>query len=209
MTHTYWDSAAAAFDDEPDHGLRDPAVRSAWAQRLQRWLSPNPGRVLDFGCGTGSLSLLAVEQGQQVTAVDSAPAMLERARAKLAGTSAVIRAGDAARPPVGAERFDAVLVRHVLWMLPEPGRVLRHWASLLRPEGRLVLVEGRWGESAPIGLSAADALRLVAPIAWRTQLEQLADDPLLWGGPVHDERYALLAYTAPAPAPNHIADARQ
>jgi hypothetical protein len=29
-----WDAAAAAFDDEPDHGLRDPAVRSAWADLL-------------------------------------------------------------------------------------------------------------------------------------------------------------------------------
>ncbi|MYR55167.1 SAM-dependent methyltransferase, partial [Streptomyces sp. SID625] len=26
-----WDAQAAVFDDEPDHGLRDPRVRAAWA----------------------------------------------------------------------------------------------------------------------------------------------------------------------------------
>ena len=29
-----WDAAAATFDDEADHGLRDPAVRAAWAALL-------------------------------------------------------------------------------------------------------------------------------------------------------------------------------
>ncbi|MGW0652064.1 SAM-dependent methyltransferase, partial [Streptomyces umbrinus] len=29
-----WDAESATFDDEPDHGLRDPAVREAWAARL-------------------------------------------------------------------------------------------------------------------------------------------------------------------------------
>jgi hypothetical protein len=32
-THQLWDREAAAFDDQPDHGLRDPVVRQAWALR--------------------------------------------------------------------------------------------------------------------------------------------------------------------------------
>ncbi|RRR69765.1 SAM-dependent methyltransferase, partial [Streptomyces sp. RP5T] len=32
-----WDAEAASFDEEPDHGLRDPAVRAAWAERLRAW----------------------------------------------------------------------------------------------------------------------------------------------------------------------------
>ena len=31
---TYWDGQAATFDDEPDHGLADPATREAWRQLL-------------------------------------------------------------------------------------------------------------------------------------------------------------------------------
>jgi hypothetical protein len=30
MTAGFWDEQAAGFDDEPDHGLRDPVVRAAW-----------------------------------------------------------------------------------------------------------------------------------------------------------------------------------
>jgi hypothetical protein len=31
----YWDAAAASFDNEPDHGLRDPLVREAWTKLLE------------------------------------------------------------------------------------------------------------------------------------------------------------------------------
>ncbi len=168
-------------------------MRAAWAGRLERWLPPEPGDVLDLGCGTGSLSLLASEQGHRVTGVDLSPAMLDRARAKLAGREAVFRVGDAAAPPVGGQLFDAVLVRHVLWTLPEPDRVLRHWRGLLRPEGRLVLVEGVWGTASPIGIPADRLTALLAPLARQVHVERLSDDARLWGKKVDDERYAVVA----------------
>ncbi|WP_369176772.1 class I SAM-dependent methyltransferase [Streptomyces mutabilis] len=188
-----WDARAADFDDEPDHGLRDPEVRRAWAARLRSWLPERPGDLLDLGCGTGSLSLLASEQGHRVTGVDLSPAMLGQARAKLAGRDAVFLTGDAAAPPVGGQRFDAVLVRHVLWALPDPARALRHWRELLRPGGRLVLVEGVWGAVAPVGIPAARLTALLAPLAGRVRVERLSDDPVLWGREVADERYAVVA----------------
>ncbi|AIV37302.1 class I SAM-dependent methyltransferase [Streptomyces sp. R1] len=188
-----WDALAASFDDEPDHGLRDAGVRRAWAARLASWLPERPGDVLDLGCGTGSLSLLAAERGHRVTGVDLSPAMVERARAKLAGRDAVFLTGDAAAPPVGEQRFDAVLVRHVLWTLPDPGRALRHWRQLLRPGGRLVLVEGVWGSVAPVGIPAGRLTALLAPLAGQARVERLSDDPSLWGREVTDERYAVVA----------------
>ncbi|MFE1176234.1 methyltransferase domain-containing protein [Streptomyces sp. NPDC058773] len=189
----YWEAAAASFDEEPDHGLRDPAVRAAWAARLRSWLPPAPAAVLDLGCGTGSLSLLAAEQGHRVLGVDRSAGMIERARGKLAGHDAAFLVGDAAEPPVGERRFDVVLVRHVLWALPDPAAVLRHWAALLRPGGRLVLVEGRWGEVDPIGIRAAELTALVGPLAARTHVESLVHEPALWGKEVTDERYVLTA----------------
>ncbi|MFJ8192458.1 class I SAM-dependent methyltransferase [Streptomyces sp. NPDC096094] len=188
-----WDADAAAFDDEPDHGLRDADVRRAWAARLASWLPARPGDVLDLGCGTGSLSLLAAERGHRVTGVDLSPAMVALARAKLAGRDAVFLTGDAAAPPVGERRFDAVLVRHVLWTLPDPGRVLRHWRELLRPGGRLVLVEGVWGTVGPVGVAADRLASLLAPLAGEVRVERLSDDPSLWGREVADERYAVVA----------------
>ncbi|MGW3953870.1 class I SAM-dependent methyltransferase [Streptomyces sp. NPDC004752] len=188
-----WDAAAATFDDEPDHGLRDPEVRAAWAARLRSWLPGRPADVLDLGCGTGSLALLAAERGHRVTGVDLSPAMVDLARAKTAGREAVFLVGDAAAPPVGVRRFDAVLVRHLLWTLPGPGRALRRWSGLLRPGGRLVLVEGVWGTVSPVGISAARLTALLEPIASDVRVEPLSDEPALWGGPVTDERYAVLA----------------
>ncbi|MEU2715175.1 class I SAM-dependent methyltransferase [Streptomyces sp. NPDC007205] len=188
-----WDAGAACFDDEPDHGLRDPEVRAAWADRLRSWLPERPADILDLGCGTGSLSLLAAEQGHRVTGVDSSPAMVERARAKLAGHDAAVLRGEAAAPPVGEQRFDVVLVRHVLWTLPEPDLVLRHWRDLLRPGGRFVLVEGVWGTLHPVGIPAGRLTALVTPLSSGIRVERLSDDPLLWGRAVDDERYAVVA----------------
>ncbi|MCX4232550.1 class I SAM-dependent methyltransferase [Streptomyces sp. NPDC020707] len=188
-----WDVAADTFDDEPDHGLRDPAVRETWAARLRGWLPRGPSDVLDLGCGTGSLSLLASEARHRVTGVDLSPRMVGLARAKLAGRDAAFLVGDAAAPPVGEQRFDVVLVRHVLWTLPEPGRALRHWRGLLRPGGRLVLVEGVWGTVSPVGMSADRLTALLAPLAEDVRVERLSDDSSLWGREVTDERYAVIA----------------
>ncbi|MEU3712228.1 class I SAM-dependent methyltransferase [Streptomyces catenulae] len=191
----YWQAAAATFDDAPDHGLRDPVVRAAWAARLRGWLPTPPAALLDLGCGTGSLSLLAAEAGHRVLGVDHAPAMIERARAKLAGHGARFLTGDAARPPVGEERFAAVVVRHVLWALPDPRAALRRWRGLLAPGGRLVLVEGRWGESDPTGIAATELRAHLREVdcGLRVRVEDLSGDPLLWGREVSDERYALIA----------------
>lgn len=191
--HVDWDAESVTFDEEPDHGLRDPVVREAWAARLRTWLPERPSDVLDLGCGTGSLSLLASGWGHHVTGVDFAPGMVDLARAKLAGRDAVFLVGDAATPPVGEQLFDVLLCRHVLWTLPDPGRVLRHWCGLLRPGGRLVLVEGVWGTVSPVGISADRLTALLEPLAADVRVERLSDDSRLWGRDVEDERYAVVA----------------
>lgn len=188
-----WDVESVTFDEEPDHGLRDPVVREAWAARLSTWLPERASDVLDLGCGTGSLSLLASGWGHHVTGVDLSPGMVDLARAKLAGRDAVFLVGDAATPPVGEQLFDVLLCRHVLWTLPDPGRVLRHWCGLLRPGGRLVLVEGVWGTVSPVGISADRLTALLEPLAADVRVERLSDDSRLWGREVEDERYAVVA----------------
>lgn len=188
-----WDAESATFDEEPDHGLRDPAVREAWAARLRTWLPERAADILDLGCGTGSLSLLASERGHRVTGIDLSPRMVDLARAKLAGRDVVFLVGDAAIPPVGEQRFDVLLCRHVLWAMPDPGRVLRHWCGLLRPGGRLVLVEGVWGTVSPVGMSADRLTALLDPLAAGIRVERLSDDSRLWGREVEDERYAVVA----------------
>ncbi|GAA1193903.1 SAM-dependent methyltransferase [Kitasatospora gansuensis] len=206
----YWNAAASSFDDEPDHGLRAEHTRAAWARRLETWLPSGPVDVLDIGCGTGSLSLLVAEAGHRVTGVDLAPRMVEQAREKLAAADLTGRflVGDAAMPPTGDERFDVVLSRHLVWTLPDPEAALREWVERLRPGGRLVLVEGRWREAGQSGAPyvagaellpwsggvGADVLKaVVGPLVAELRIEPLEGDADLWGGPVNDERYALIA----------------
>lgn len=190
-----WDAEAARFDDAADHGLRDPAVRDARRRLLLGLLPPAPCRVADLGCGTGTLTLLLAEEGYAVDALDLSPAMVARARAKLAGTTATVVEADASDPPLPPASYDVVLGRHVLWALPSPADALGRWSRLLRPGGRLVLVEGRW--STGVGLSAAETTALVEAAGGSARLHPLAD-PSYWGGPTDDERYAVVAHRDPA-----------
>ena len=94
-----WDAEAEAFDDEPDHGLRDPLVRDAWRALLRSVLPPAPARVADLGCGTGTLAVLLAEEGHAVDGVDFSAEMVRRARAKVAGFPLTgVTVGDAADP---------------------------------------------------------------------------------------------------------------
>ncbi|WP_169948908.1 class I SAM-dependent methyltransferase [Microbispora sp. H11081] len=207
---SYWDAKADTFDQEADHGLHDLRVRAAWAVRLRSWMPSPPADVLDLGCGTGSLMLLLAEQGHRPVGVDLSPRMAEAARRKLttAGFDTPVLTGDASDPPASAgASFDVVLVRHLLWTLPTPERALRTWLRLLRPDGRLILIEGNWrasGDGPPYvpgagslpwlgGVSAGPLEEVLRPYAASVRAEPLTD-PVLWGKPVHDERYVVIAH---------------
>lgn len=208
----YWDAAAPSFDEEPDHGLVTEPVRQAWAEFLDRWAPTDPSAVLDIGCGTGSLSALLAARGHRVTGVDLAPEMVRHAQAKLAaaGLAGNFLVGDAAAPPTGDEKFDMVLARHLLWTLPDPTAALRQWVARLRPGGTLLLVEGRWRQAGqPAGPYVAGADRLpwnggvlpdelaaaVEPLVNDLRVDILSGNTALWGRPVSDIRYALIAHT--------------
>ncbi len=189
---SFWDDRAATFDDEPDHGLRDPGVRAAWADLLLPLLPAAPARVADLGCGTGSLAVLLAEAGHHVRGVDLAPRMVAAATAKAAAAGVVAEfvQGDAADPPYAPGSADVVLVRHVLWALPDPAAALARWVRLLRPGGRLVLVEGRWSTGA--GLTSAECARLVRAVRDEAVVTPLTG-PALWGREIDDERYLLVS----------------
>jgi ubiquinone/menaquinone biosynthesis C-methylase UbiE len=194
-----WDAEAADYDEPADHGLLDPSVRETWRRLLLGMLPAAPARVAEMGCGTGTLTVLLADEGYAVDGVDFSPGMLRRAEAKARGRGQVrFVEGDASRPPFDDGHYDVVLCRHVLWAMPDPSDALRRWARLLRPGGRLVLVEGFWSNGA--GLHAEQTVDLVQGIGRSAELTRLTEASY-WGREIDDDRYAVLSTELPGRHP--------
>jgi ubiquinone/menaquinone biosynthesis C-methylase UbiE len=155
----HWDRRAPHFDEDFGHSIRTPAERAAWDRILDLVLAGRDAlECLDAGCGTGFLSFELAARGHHVTGIDFAPAMLAEARRKAAERSVSIRfeEADAEHLPFPAGRFDLVISRHVLWTLPHPEAAIDDWIRVLRPDGRLVVVDGQFdaGSALPPAGSA-------------------------------------------------------
>jgi len=144
---SFWDLDAATYDRSVSHNPTSALELAAWAGELRRLLPPPPARVLDAGSGTGFLALVLAKQGYMVTALDLSAAMLAQLEDKAGRAGVEIKTvhGNAAEPPL--DGFEAVVERHLLWTLPDPGRALAAW-DRCAPDGRLVLLESLWGDAA-------------------------------------------------------------
>jgi ubiquinone/menaquinone biosynthesis C-methylase UbiE len=154
----HWERRASHFDEDFGHSIRTPAERAAWDRILDLVV---PARraldALDAGCGTGFLALELAARGHRVTAVDFAPAMLAEARRKAArrGVSIRFEEADAEHLPFPARSFDLAISRHLLWTLPHPEAAIDEWIRVLRPGGRLVVVDGQFDTGAPAGTAGS------------------------------------------------------
>jgi ubiquinone/menaquinone biosynthesis C-methylase UbiE len=85
--------------------------------------------------------------------VDFAPAMIAEARRKAQERGVTVRfeEGDIEQLPFAAGSFDFVISRHVLWTLPHPEAAIDEWIRLLRPAGRLVVVDSHLDPTARAG----------------------------------------------------------
>jgi ubiquinone/menaquinone biosynthesis C-methylase UbiE len=187
IIRAHWDSRAEVFDDVDDHGLTSETQRRAWRELLSPFAGVPPVRALDVGCGTGFLAIILASLGHSVTAVDFAPQMVERARQKALRERLDIdfRVGDAVALDTADETFDLVAARHVLWNLPEPERGVGEWLRVLKPGGRLALIEGQWAEStsdrswrrfrAPVVAAVVNMIAALASRAGRRYPRRILD----------------------------------
>ncbi len=144
--NTYWTIRSKTYDSSPGHGIGSDAEKAAWIGLLERLLPSGPSDVLDVGTGTGFLAFLAAELGHRVTGVDLSEGMLGYAQEKAKGVEGAPRflIGDAVAPDFDAWSFDAVISRHVLWTLRDPEAAFKNWHRLLRPGGRVVIIDSLW-----------------------------------------------------------------
>jgi len=109
-------------------------------RRLTAEAVVRPGnRVLDAACGTGDLAVAAARAGGIVTGLDFSPAMLARARRKAPHIEWV--QGDALALPFPDARFDVATVGFGVRNLDDLDAGLRELRRVLRPGGRLAVLE--------------------------------------------------------------------
>ena len=191
---SYWSGRAAAFDASPGHGIAPGAERDAWLRLIAERLGPLAGlHILELASGTGEFTRLLLDAGAQVTGLDLCDAMLSHARPKVAGRPASLFLGDAedTREPSG--RYDAVVCRHLVWTLPDPARALAEWRRVLRPGGRLLIIDGDW-----VRLPLWGRVRRAAGLAL---LRLLGREPESMDWPAHERIMAQVHFSGGLRAP--------
>ncbi|MCJ2052766.1 class I SAM-dependent methyltransferase [Methylobacterium sp. J-070] len=124
-------------------------------------------RILDIGCGPGTLAKRLVEDGAAVTGIDPGEAALATARAAVPGARFQAATGEAL--PFADGSFDGAVLLNALHHVPDPPRALVEATRVLVPGGRLVVVE-------PLAAgSFFDALR---PIEDETEVRAAAQDAI-------------------------------
>jgi ubiquinone/menaquinone biosynthesis C-methylase UbiE len=133
----YWDKQAGRYDRAMDF----------WDRKLfgdsRPWVCGRAvGDVLEVAVGTGR-NLPFFPERVRLTGVDWSPAMLgiARERAATLGRDADLRTGDAQALDFPDESFDTVLCALGLCAIPDDRRAVAEMVRVLRPGGRLLLVD--------------------------------------------------------------------
>ena len=133
----FFSSSAGQWDRLRDELFGDRFHLAAFAAFANpEWI------VGDLGCGTGQVSAALAPFVARVVAVDGSAAMLQAAKKRLHDINNVdLRRGDLEALPLDDGRLDAATLMLVLHHVAEPARALAEVARVLKPGGRLVVVD--------------------------------------------------------------------
>jgi len=156
--------------------------------RVIRSLGIEPGaRVLELGVGTG-LSLEAYPQHCQVTGIDLAPEMLERAQDRVNRNGwrhVTLQQGDALNLAFADDAFDYVMAFHVVSVVPDPQRMMAEAERVCRPGGLLAIINHFRSRQRAVARVQRGIDPITRRLGWTTTLclPQLLD-----GSRLHVER---------------------
>jgi len=143
-------------------------------QRAIEALGLKPGdRVLDLGVGTG-MTLPLYPRDVEVVGFDLSGGMLrkaaEKAREQGLANTALVQA-DALLPPLADESFDHILITHVITVVSDPVRLLREAKRMVKPGGRVVILNHFTSTYAPVRFFERRLNPLFVKIGWKSDLE--------------------------------------
>lgn len=150
-------------------------------------LDPREGTtLLDVACGTGAFTLRAAQRGADVTGVDIAPVLIERAKELAAEQDVDVRfeVGDAENLPYGDASYDLVGSTVGVMFAPDHDAVARELARVTRPGGRLALAcwtpEGGLGQMfgmmRPFLPTPPEGVRSPFELGKRERIEELLSE---------------------------------
>ncbi len=138
---SYFEAHAASWNEIRSFHAPEAAVENAMLGAM----GPGPfAHLIDLGTGTGRILELFANRASSLTGFDVNREMLAHARARLVGSgvdNAQVRLGDIYNLPVEDNAADAVILHQVLHFLEEPSKAVAEAARILKPSGRLLIVD--------------------------------------------------------------------
>lgn len=136
-TRAFFDSAAERWDQ-----LRVQHYGRSFTARSLHPMIPRDWTVAELGCGSGSLTSELSPWVEQVFAVDHSAAMLASARERVGSSSNVkLIESELEGLPLADDLCDAAILTLVLTYVADEAAVLREAVRILKPTGRLVIVD--------------------------------------------------------------------
>lgn len=137
-----FDKIASRYDLIND--VQSLGLHRMWKRRLIALAAVRPGdRALDVCCGTGDIAFRLAQSGAEVTGLDFSQPMLEVAQRRAAASSAPpqFMHGDALHLPFADASFDVVTCGYGLRNLADWQAGLREMHRVVRPGGRLLVLD--------------------------------------------------------------------
>lgn len=131
----FWNRYSRLYDFEINHTSKAAYVEM---YRLMSLRLAKDMDVLELATGTGLISINIAPFVRSIEATDFSPKMIDAAKKKNIPANLRFSVQDAAALPYSENTFDAAIISNALHIMPEPVKVMKNIARVLKPNGVLI-----------------------------------------------------------------------